>query len=792
MADNYIVGAYTKVESRMVSKSAITKVEALLIIDVIIVAIATGVYLYLQNTGELAVFASKPAEFTVTDLTIQPFEAGLGEPILISANVTNVGEEEGSYSANLTINNVLKESQTILLSGGNSSVVEFIDIENVEGTYFVEIGGLNGTFTITDVPPPSTLKVSYLIHTPNEAWVNETITISVNVTNTGNEAISYSLPFRVNDVIKGVKAIQLSAGETQTVNCTVTESSEGTYSTNVGGLQGSFKIVPTGYHTLTVLASGSGVLDFTLNGVGYQTSYSELLPVGEYTLAVPSTFSTETALFQFKYWSDGDTSATKKVNLQSRLVLVAQYQLISGYASCPSLFIWNGTNYAYVSMVSSRGYLGYINYINEDGWPVYWRNYPWDYIKLDRGQLQPRNGYYDLIMTERANEIFYLDATYMLVVDHPSNVNVYTTMGEQYLDPNYVGQIYTVGKNPLTPISAVNEEGEDVLPQISKLDEIYTTAHNGIYSESLYNITWNRLTLNLGNLSGAKQIKLIVNGILDWGPDEDQGNWYESFFTQPVPNGTQPTPPPYMEVKDANGNWVRVPESRQFPLMPDETPRTFVVDLTDLFLTNDYSLRINNFWNVTFDYVGVDTTPQENVTIRRINLAYASFDQAIYVYSAASGCFTRYGDVIQLVLNADDKFVIGKRGDRVSLQFPANLASPAEGMERDFFLITSLWFKEEGNPAVEFTVDPLPFHNMSGFPYPSTESYPYDEDHSSYLREYNTRTLPILREQWVVGDILRGIIATGLGLAGIMVILIWIKERARRSRLPRIKSTLGQ
>jgi hypothetical protein len=255
MADNYIVGAYTKVKNLMVSKSAITKVEALFIIDVIIVGIATGVYLYLQNTGELAVFVSKPAEFTVTDLAINPFEAGVGEPILISANVTNVGEEEGSYSANLTINDALKESRAILLSGGNSSIVEFIDIENVEGTYFVEIGGLNGTFTITNVPPPSTLKVSYLIHTPQEAWVNETITISVNVTNIGTEAISYSLPFRVNDVVIGVKAIQLSAGETQTVNCTVTESSEGTYSTNVGGLHGSFTIVPTGYHTLKVLRS---------------------------------------------------------------------------------------------------------------------------------------------------------------------------------------------------------------------------------------------------------------------------------------------------------------------------------------------------------------------------------------------------------------------------------------------------------------------------------------------------------------------------------------------------------
>ena len=776
----------------MVSKPTITKVQALFIIDLIIVAVAAGSYFYLESKG-LLVVGPKPAEFTATDLTINPLEVEVGEPISLLVNVTNVGEEEGAYPLNLTINDVLRENQTIVLAGGESTIVEFTVIGEVEGNYTVEVDGLFGSFNV-EAPSPTASKISLskLVVDPYEAWVDEPITATVTATNLGGETDSLSVRLMIDDSLVEVKKIELAAGATTTVEFTFNATSEGKHTVKVNTLTGSFVIVPTGYHTLIVSRSGGGSapLPFTLNGVSYFAPFSELLPVGEYTLTVPHPFNTETALFHFVYWSDGVTTPTRTINLQSRLIMVVTYNLISGVASCPSLFIWNGTSYDYVADVSSRGYLGYLNYINEEGWPVYWRNYPWDYIKLDKSPLQPRNGCYDLIMTERSEEVFYLDAAaYMLVVDHPSNVNVYTTMGEQYLDPNYVGQIYTVSKNPLTPISAVNDEGKDVLPQISKLDGISTTAHNGIYSAFIENIEWNRLTLNLGDLSNAKEIKLIVNGILDWGPDEDQAKWYEKFFTQQVPNGTQPIPPPYIEVKDTNGNWARVPESRQFPLMPDKVARTIVVDLTGLFFTNDYSLRINNFWNVTFDYIGVDITPQENVTIRRIDLAYASFDQAMYVDSAASGSFTRYGDVTQLVLNADDKFVIGRHGDRVSLQFPANLESPAEGTERDFFLIASLWFKEEGNPAVEFTVDPLPFHNMSGYPYSSTESYPYDEDHLSYLREYNTRILPISRAQWIVGDILRGLMVTGLGLAGILVFLMWTKERARRGRLPRIKST---
>jgi hypothetical protein len=89
--------------------------------------------------------------------------------------------------------------------------------------------------------------------------------------------------------------------------------------------------------------------------------------------------------------------------------------------------------------------------------------------------------------------------------------------------------------------------------------------------------------------------------------------------------------------------------------------------------------------------------------------------------------------------------VIGIQGDQVALKFPTDGLPPLEeGMERDFFIFVASWFKDPpGNwgYGFEFTVDPLPFINMSGFPYPSSESYPYDQAHLTYLQEYNTRTI---------------------------------------------------
>jgi hypothetical protein len=81
----------------------------------------------------------------------------------------------------------------------------------------------------------------------------------------------------------------------------------------------------------------------------------------------------------------------------------------------------------------------------------------------------------------------------------------------------------------------------------------------------------------------------------------------------------------------------------------------------------------------------------------------------------------------------------------VSLKFPADDLPPLEdGMERAFFIFVACWFKDPPDNwgyGFEFTVHPLPFQAMSGFPYPPTESYPFSEEHVRYLEEWNTRVV---------------------------------------------------
>ena len=102
--------------------------------------------------------------------------------------------------------------------------------------------------------------------------------------------------------------------------------------------------------------------------------------------------------------------------------------------------------------------------------------------------------------------------------------------------------------------------------------------------------------------------------------------------------------------------------------------------------------------------------------------------------------------MIPLLQSADDMYVIGRQGDQVEMQFStANLTAPAPGMVRDYFFEVAAWFKDplgQWGYGFNFTTNPLPFMAMSGFPYPSNESYPYDAAHLAYLAEYNTRQIP--------------------------------------------------
>ena len=110
------------------------------------------------------------------------------------------------------------------------------------------------------------------------------------------------------------------------------------------------------------------------------------------------------------------------------------------------------------------------------------------------------------------------------------------------------------------------------------------------------------------------------------------------------------------------------------------------------------------------------------------------------MWNPTPGLYTTYGAVNELAATLDDRLVIMGSGDELVLHFDANLPPVPAGQQRDFLLKVDGWAKDrDPNTAFSQTVEPLPHHRMTTYPYPAAEAHPG----GPWIRKYNTR--PALR-----------------------------------------------
>jgi len=111
------------------------------------------------------------------------------------------------------------------------------------------------------------------------------------------------------------------------------------------------------------------------------------------------------------------------------------------------------------------------------------------------------------------------------------------------------------------------------------------------------------------------------------------------------------------------------------------------------------------------------------------------------LWGAHEGSYTRYGDVKPLLLAVDDRYVITHHGDEVRLRFDdAVLDDLPPGFERTFLVVADGFGKDmDLSSAFSETIEPLPFHGMTSYPYAPGETYPDDPAALRYREEFNTR-----------------------------------------------------
>lgn len=378
-----------------------------------------------------------------------------------------------------------------------------------------------------------------------------------------------------------------------------------------------------------------------------------------------------------------------------------------------------------------------------------------EYIQIPDEALRAVDGKYEVRVTEELSEVSYLDQIELLSVDHPENVEIVTN--EKWKGPPYPEfRLFGVSQR-IYPKKARDGEDKNVLPALETRDRNYVDSfrrdRNG-------KAELHELTLDFGKQAAPhNRAVLVLNGWVDWADG--------STFLGAAQESKEGLIPPYLQVKDAAGNWKTVIQDMG---MPDGKPKTIAVDLSGKFLSESREIRIVTnlcvYWDEVFLGNDVDS-PQ--AVISRIpalsgELRFRGFSavkidpdrkqpeeftyanvRAASAWNPTPGLYTRYGDVKEILESVDDRFAILGSGDEVRLQFRADaLAGLKPGWKREFILKVDGWAKDrDANTAQSQSVEPLPFHAMSAYPYRLDEHFPQDPVHESYRREYNTR--PALR-----------------------------------------------
>jgi len=95
---------------------------------------------------------TRPAAFTVSDLTITPTEVDIAQSVTIGVTLNNTGDLSGSHDVTLKINNVVVSTKKVTMTGHAAEKVTFTTIQGIPASYAVNVNGLSGTFTVKPVP----------------------------------------------------------------------------------------------------------------------------------------------------------------------------------------------------------------------------------------------------------------------------------------------------------------------------------------------------------------------------------------------------------------------------------------------------------------------------------------------------------------------------------------------------------------------------------------------------------------------------------------------------------------
>jgi tetratricopeptide (TPR) repeat protein len=418
---------------------------------------------------------------------------------------------------------------------------------------------------------------------------------------------------------------------------------------------------------------------------------------------------------------------------ESKLVMAVK-ELDRKPSSCPYLYAWDGHRFEFVTDFMGGGEMGYWEGPGEYNHPD-----PDEYVRLTDEQLVPRDGRYELRVTNELEEALFVDRLALLAVDHPADVEIFPDEGMRAAPPSF--RLFAA-RRPRPPLVATDDHGHDVLPLVARRDhrwpDDFRLQRIRGYADE------HALTLDLGPSADL----LLLTGWTDYAFSSDNVAAHQADLAMQ---------PPRLEVEGPSGRWETAVNDVGIPV---GRPQTIVVDLAGKWRGPSRRVRIVTNMRIYWDQVRVaesGAAPAAAARLEPMNATlrergFSAETEAGYDYQRVSwdapwkvmpGRYTRTGGVRELLLAADDMFVVSKPGDEIAVSFDARALPPLPSGRRRTFLLYADGFSKEMDlhSASPDQMAPLPFHGMSRYPYSPPEAYPTTAERRAYLERYNTRII---------------------------------------------------
>jgi hypothetical protein len=387
--------------------------------------------------------------------------------------------------------------------------------------------------------------------------------------------------------------------------------------------------------------------------------------------------------------------------------------------SCPVLLTWDGERFVFITDFLGAGSMGELAADGSTRPPR-----PEESVKIESGMLKLKDGHYVLKIAEPMDEVCFLDHLRLDVVDHPAGVAVYPDERFATSDPQPTQELLAF-RDRRFPKKAIDHRGNDVTKLVLERDR---RAPDDFNVRSWLGFAEDHsLTLDFGNVPPGEGWHLVL------------ASWTEYPYPESIYAAERAGIPlqfPVLERLGADGKTWELIGDLGFPA---GLPRVMTRPLTDL-KPGPCTLRIRSNMQVYWDQVYLAPAIDAGIRVHSLDVAKADlamrgFMQLIYpdgrppleyddsktesvAVSEWKGKLTRTGDVTELLMAADDRFVVFGPGDEVTVRFDAsNLPPLPAGWERSFVLRTRGYSKDTAPfTATGGNVLPLPFRAMKNYP----------------------------------------------------------------------------